>query len=322
MKKIVLSFLVLAFSANIAYSQKGKVRVEIEQPFVYEGDTLSGTLLSSGKSLTKFNKLPIVIFISGSGPTDRNGNSILVDGANNSFSQLADSLLKMGVASYRYDKLGIAQSQMSKSESDLRFEDNYKVAVAAIDKMKELGFKKIVIMGHSEGSLVGMLAAQNAKVKGYISVAGPAQNALQTIKGQLEQSLPEEMAISTYQKLDSVKNGFTITKFNPALAALLRPSVQPYLKSYFAYTPSEELKKLNIPVLIIQGGRDIQVSQEEGKALSEAIPAATYKVYPKMNHVLKQVNDSREQNIASYGDPDFPLAKNLANDIANWVKKL
>ncbi len=322
MKNVIVSFLVLAISASVSFSQKKMVRIEVEQPFVYEGDTLSGTLLSSGKSLTKFNKLPLVIFISGSGPTDRNGNSILVDGPNNSFLQLADSLLKMGVASYRYDKLGIAKSQMSKSESELRFEDNYKVTLAAIAKMKELGFKNIVIMGHSEGSLVGMLAAQNAKVKGYISVAGPAQNALETIRGQLFQSLPQEMALDTYQKLDSIKQGYNIRKFNPALAALLRPSVQPYLKSYFAYTPTEELKKLNIPILIIQGGQDLQVLLSEGDALYNAVPKATYKVYPKMNHVLKQVDDTKEQNIASYGDPDFPLEKNLAGDIANWVKSL
>ncbi len=308
--------------AGVAIGQKQKVRVEIEQPFVYEGDTISGTLLSSGKSLDKFNKLPLVVFISGSGPTDRNGNSILVEGPNNSFLQLADSLLKMGVASYRYDKLGIAKSQMSKTEDELRFDDNYKVTLAAIDKMRELGFKDIVVMGHSEGSLVGMLTAQNTKIKGYISVAGPAQNALETIRGQLNQSLPQEMAEQTYQKLDSIKQGYSITKFNPALAALLRPSVQPYLKSYFAYTPTDEIAKLEIPILIIQGGRDIQVLQSEGDALYNAAPDATYRVYPKMNHVLKQVGETREENIASYGDPDFPLDANMARDIANWVKNL
>ena len=322
MKNLFIALIALTVSTTSGYSQKDAVRVEIEQPFMYEGDTLSGTLLSSGKSLTNFNKLPLVIFISGSGPTDRNGNSILVEGPNNSFLQLADSLLKRGVASYRYDKLGIAQSQMSKTENELRFEDNYKVTLAAIDKMKDLGFKHIVIMGHSEGSLVGMLAAQNAKVEGYISVAGPAQNALETIKGQLYQSLPEEMALETYQKLDSIKQGYSITKFNPGLAALLRPSVQPYLKSYFAYTPTEEIKKLKVPILIIQGGRDLQVPQAEGDALYFAVPEATYKVYPKMNHVLKQVDDTQEQNIASYGDADFPLDKNMVKDIANWIKNL
>lgn len=316
------SLLFMLIATFVSFAQKKEVRVEIEQPFVYDGDTLRGTLLSSGKSLKKFNKKPLVIFISGSGPTDRNGNSILVEGSNNSFSQLADSLLKFGVASYRYDKLGIAASEMSKTESDLRFEDNYKVTLAAIAQMEALGFKDIIIMGHSEGSLVGMLAAQKTKVKGYISVAGPAQNALETIKGQLYQSLPQEMANSTYQKLDSIKQGYSITKFNPMLTALLRPSVQPYLKSYFTYTPTEEIKKLQVPIMIIQGGRDIQVLQEEGNALYEAVPNATYKVYPKMNHVLKQVGETKEENIASYGDEDFPLASQLPQDIANWVKSL
>lgn len=311
----------LLFFSLIGFGQKS-VRVEKEISFVYEGDTLQGTLLSSGKNAKKYSKLPLVVFISGSGPTDRNGNSLMVEGKNNSFLQLADSLLKLGVASFRYDKLGIGASQMSKTEEELRFDDNAEVALKAISTMKEQGFKKIVIAGHSEGSLVGMLAAQKADIKGYISLAGPAQNALEVLKGQLYGNLGEEMAKTTFNKLDSIKQGYTITKFNPALGALLRPSVQPYLKSFFTYTPSEEIQKISIPVMIIQGGMDLQVLPAEGEALHKAVPNALYKLYANMNHVLKKVDNSREQNIAAYTDADFPLVDSLALDMASWIKEL
>lgn len=314
---MIFSLVLITAFALSGYSQN--VRVEQEQTFIYEGDTLHGTLLSSGKTAKKFNKLPLVIFISGSGPTDRNGNSIMIPGPNDSFKQLADSLLKYGVASFRYDKLGVAASKMSKTEDELRFEDNSEVVKAAIAKMKDLRFKEIYLLGHSEGSLVAILAAQQAKIKGLISVAGPAENAFETIQKQLKQSLPEEMASSTIRKLDSVKMGHTVTKYDPSLAALLRPSVQPYLTSYFKYTPTEEIQKLEIPVMIIQGGYDLQVTEADSEALKKAYPTAQYKFYPSMNHVLKQVDDSREQNIASYGDPDFPLAPDLASDIAGFI---
>lgn len=309
-----------AFTFGLMAMAQQQVRVELEQPFIYEGDTLRGTLLSKGKSLKKFNKIPLVIFISGSGPTDRDGNSTMIPGENNSFLQLADSLLKYGVASYRYDKLGIGASQTKKSEGDLRFEDNAEVAQAALAKMKELGFKDIFIAGHSEGSLVGMLTAQQSKMDGYISIAGPSENALEVLKVQLRDNMPDSIAEPAIVKLDSVKSGYEVEKFPPSLFALLRPSVQPYLTSYFKYTPTEEIKKVEVPVLIIQGGRDLQVSQSNGEALRTAKPEAEYRFYPNMNHVLKKVDNSREQNIGAYGDPDFPLANDLAKDIAEWIK--
>ncbi len=320
MKKILLFALLigLIFATSKINAQ---VRVEVNQDFIYDGDTIRGTLLSSGKSLKKFTKIPLVIIINGSGPTDRDGNSILIPGKNNSFVQLADSLLDQGIATYRYDKLGIGASQMSKTEDELRFEDNVKVVKAAVSKMKELGFKNIYLLGHSEGSLVGILASAQTPVEGLISIAGASENAFETIKVQLQQNLPEAMAQSATLKLDSVKQGFTITSYDPSLAALLRPSVQPYLQSYFKYTPTEEIAKLDKPVLILHGGQDLQVEEENARALQQAKPEATLHIYPSMNHVLKKVDESREQNIAAYRDPDFPLEKDLASDIAEWIGK-
>ena len=294
-------------------------RFEVEKTFVWKKDTLSGTLLSKGKKISKIHKLPIVLFISGSGPTDRDGNSKMAQGPNNSFSQLADSLLKHGIASYRYDKLGVGKSQYSGDEEDMRFGNNVEVALNAVKKLQDLGFKKIFIAGHSQGSLVGMLAAQKGDVDGFISMEGSAANAFDLMSEQLNKVLPEPMRASTIRKLDSIKNGYTVTSYSPMLASLLRKSLQPYLVSYFSYTPTEEITKLNIPVLIIQGGRDLQTTTKEGENLRDASTQYDYLFYENMNHVLKQVDESQQQNLAAYSDPDFPLPKTLANDLAAWI---
>ncbi|WP_417607946.1 alpha/beta hydrolase [Owenweeksia hongkongensis] len=319
MKTVITSLFDIFLSLNFCLAQN-IIRVEEELSFIWNKDTLYGTLLSQGKDGKKINKLPVMLIIPGSGPTDRDGNSQLIPGTNNSFKLLADSLLNHGIATFRYDKMGVGKSQFSGTEEDLRFEDNVEIASSAIQALKKLGFKKIYIIGHSQGSLVGMLTAQQNKVKGFISLEGSGINAYTLLQEQLKKNLPVEMQESTFQKMDSIKNGYPVTKYNPALASLLRESLQPYLRSYFRYAPTEEIAKLKIPILIIQGGQDLQTTTKEGEMLKEAAPKAEYLYLKNMNHVLKMVDESEEQNRAAYTDPDFPLPKELVNKITNWVK--
>lgn len=319
MKTAITSLFSIFLSLNFCLAQN-VIRIEEELSFTWKKDTLYGTLLSQGKDGKKINKLPVMLIIPGSGPTDRNGNSQLIPGTNDSFKLLADSLLNNGIATFRYDKMGVGKSQFSGTEEDLRFEDNVEIANNAIQTLKNLGFKKVYIAGHSQGSLVGMLTAQQNEVKGFISIEGSGINAYALIQEQLKKSLPEEMQKSTLQKMDSIKNGYTVTKYNPALASLLRESLQPYLRSYFKYTPTNEIAKLKIPIMVIQGGQDLQTTTKEGEMLRDAASDAEYLFFENMNHVLKMVDESEEQNRAAYTDPDFPLPKELAIKIANWIK--
>ena len=176
-------------------------------------------------------------------------------------------------------------------------------------------------MGHSEGSLIGILAAQQSEVKAYISLAGPGKNACELLKDQMRANLPEPLKQEALEKLDSLGKGNEVVKVNPILASLLRKSIQPYIISWFKYTPTEEVSKLDIPVLIVQGGRDIQVPTEEGEALHGANPRSDYFFFEKMNHVLKQVGESQEENLAAYSDEDFPFADGLVNKLSNWILK-
>ncbi len=262
----------------------------------------------------------LVIFIPGSGPTDRDGNSLMMSGKGNTFKMLADSLSKYGFASIRYDKPGIGKSTLKGGEASLLFTKNVEVVQALFDAHKNK-YKQIYVAGHSEGALVGMLAAQNLNLAGYISLAGPARNAADVLKSQLSESpgLTTEMKQECMANIDSLKNGDLVKQYNPLLASLFRPSVQPYLISWFAYTPTQEIAKLDIPVLIIVGEADVQVPAAAGEALDHFAKNSTLKSYPKVNHVLKTVENDVE-NKASYGDASIGLSNQLVHDLVSWLQ--
>ena len=145
--------------------------------------TLSGSLrlpITTGK-------VPVAIIIAGSGPTNRDGNSRMLPGNNNAYKLLAELLAAQGIASVRYDKRGIGDSVApGMKEADLRFEMYVDDAAGWIAKLRsDTRFSTITVIGHSEGSLIGMLAASRAKADGYVSVAGVARPAGQILRDQL-----------------------------------------------------------------------------------------------------------------------------------------
>ena len=266
-------------------------------------------------------KSPVALIISGSGPTDRNGNNPIM--TNNSLKMMADSLIKAGIASIRYDKRGVAASfGAGISETDLRFEDYVKDAISWIEFIRELNrFSNLVIIGHSEGSLIGMVAASQVPVDGFISLAGPGEPADLTIKRQL-QSQPSFIQVQLYPKIDSLKNGLIIGEVDPAYFALLRPSVQPYLISWFKYDPQKEIKKLKIPILIIQGDTDLQVRTEDAIMLERAASDGRLIIIEGMNHILKPSTSDRQENINTYSNPDLPIMPELIRSIAEFILDL
>ncbi len=270
--------------------------------------------------------IPIVLIIAGSGPTDRNGNSDLIDGDNNSLKYLADALRKNGIASVRYDKRGIARSMDAMtSEKSLRFDtyiNDIKDWVELISQDKR--FSKIIIAGHSEGSLLGMCAAvDNKKVDGYISIAGAGRSADVVLKEQFA-AAPDNIKEIIFPMLDTLKAGDTIASVPKYFYTLFRPSVQPYMISWFKRNPQEEIKKLTIPVLILQGTTDIQVKETDARLLAAAQPKADLEIIANMNHVLKDCDflDKEKQNTTIYNNPALPLNKEFMMDVVEFVRSL
>lgn len=266
-------------------------------------------------------KVPVVLIIAGSGPIDRNGNqgpSIKTD----AYKMLADSLRKAGIASVRYDKRGIgASAAAGTNESSLTFEDMVQDAVGFVKMLKsDSRFSSVYILGHSEGSLVGILAAEKEPVHGFISVAGVGNSADKIIVHQIS-AQSEEMGLKAAFVVDSIKKGKEIADPGPDLSAMFRPSVLPYMRSWFKYTPTDEIARLRIPTLILQGTTDIQVSTDEAHMLKDAATNGTLVLVKGMNHVLKDAPEDRTKNIATYSNPKLPLKSEVVTAITGFVKK-
>jgi alpha-beta hydrolase superfamily lysophospholipase len=108
---------------------------------------------------------------------------------------------------------------------------------------------------------------------------------------------------------------------HPALQKLFAPQVQPFLMNEMAMDPAKLAGSTKVPVLILQGGRDLQVSEADAKALAAAQPKAKLVLIPAMNHVLKDVaSDDRAANAATYADPSIPVDSTLVDAIAGFVR--
>jgi pimeloyl-ACP methyl ester carboxylesterase len=296
----------------------GSLQTKNESPLSLKtkAGEIKGSLLRPIKS-----HCPVVLIISGSGPTDRNGNNPMM--TNNSLKLLAEELIRHNIASVRYDKRGVAESQVAgKKEEDLRFDDYVSDAVDWIKLLKaDKRFTKVIVLGHSEGSLIGMIAARTANADGFISVAGAGKSADKVLRMQL-QSQPQVVLDMTDPILDSLVLGKTVSEVNPMLNALFRPSVQPYLISWFKYDPQAEINKLLIPVLITQGTTDIQVGADDAQALADANKNAKLVLIEKMNHILKESEADREQNIQTYTDPKLPVMSQFILETVNFIGEI
>lgn len=314
-KKIsVLYFLLLCLNW---YGASAHVRdtTYLESPVTITTETgeLAGTLTLPDRAGGS-----IALIIAGSGPTDRNGNSFATQ--NNAYQMLARELANKGISSVRYDKRGIGGSAKAmKKEIDLRFDDYINDAVAWIEWLKkDKRFSSITVIGHSEGSLLGMAAAAKTSVSKYVSIAGTGLPIDEVLKTQLKAGNPEMYDLSL-PVLDSLKQGLTVKNIDRKIMMLFRPSVQPFMISWIKYDPRVEIKKLKIPVLIIQGTNDMQVSVDNANNLKAALPAAQLVLIENMNHVLKIIVGDRVANEATYHEPLRPLAPTLSETIVKFI---
>lgn len=279
--------------------------------------TLAGTLLVPNTN----KKMPVALFIPGSGPVDRNGNANMMGVVPNDLKMLADSLYVHGIASLRYDKRGVGGSSGALlSEAKLRFSDLIQDAEGWVKFLRQnKKFNAIVIIGHSQGSLVGMVAAQKKAVTKFISLEGAGEPIYVVLRHQLQKK-PMILKMSE-PILDSLLKGKTVDSIPQMLYSLFRPSIQPFWISWFHYNPQTEIKKLHKPVLIVQGTTDIQVGVNDAKNLAKADPNAKLAIIQGMNHMLKNAPLNRMKNVQTYYEPNLPLNKQLVKVVVNFIKK-
>lgn len=265
---------------------------------------------------------PLMIIIAGSGPTDRDGNSLLMVGKNNSLKMLAEELSKEEIASIRYDKRGVGQNiALASKEEDLRFDHYIEDAIAWADNAKEdKRFSEIGFIGHSEGSLVGMVAAQKVGADLFISLAGAGRPIDEILKEQLNAQLPNELLNEAQKIMEKLKQGQQVEEVSDQLQTIFRPSVQPYMISWLQYNPSEQIQQLESRILIVNGTFDIQVPSNDATLLHQAKVGSELLIIEKMNHVLKESPADEAGNMATYTDPSLPLAEGLMDGIINFIK--
>ncbi|MEY4964111.1 MAG: hypothetical protein RLZZ323_1430 [Bacteroidota bacterium] len=312
MKKHTL-LLFLLFSATVI-AQKTAL---FTKDTISINSLLKGTLYTPLKQNKKTN---LVILIAGSGPTDRNGNQKGM--TNNSLQLLAEALANNNIAVYSYDKRIFAQMATGKlDEGSLSFDtfiDDAKAVLLHFKNQKK--YHTITIAGHSEGALIGLIAA-NGNADAYISIAGAGRSIDEVLLEQIEKQAPflkEEVE----KNLATLKSGTTFELKNPMLTSLFRSSVQPYMISWIKYNPQTEMKQLHIPTLIINGDKDIQVSVNDAQLLHQAKSDAQLKIISNMNHIFKEIKGDDTVNKASYTNPNLPVIPELPSVIATFIQSL
>lgn len=315
MKAVAAVAVALLFMlAGAAMAQTSEEAIDLDTPT----GRIAGTLQLPATAA----KPRVALIIAGSGPTDRDGNTPVIPGRNDSLKMLAAALAEESIASVRYDKRGIAASQAAgPQESDMRFEMYVEDAAAWIGKLKaDPRFGQVDVIGHSEGSLIGMLAAQQAGAAAFVSIAGAADGASALLRRQLAGKLPPELDQENERILAALEAGNTVEQVPPALAVFYRPSVQPYLISWFKYVPARRIAALTMPVLIVQGNTDMQVEVAQANALQRAKPDANLAIIPGMNHVFQHVRADAALQAAAYGDPSLPVSPLLVKAVAGFLR--
>ena len=285
-----------------------------------ELETLTGTLRGVIDLPPAPGPWPVVILHAGSGPTDRNGNGPLTRTDN--LKMLGRALAAQGLAVLRVDKRGVAGSLFALTrEEELRLDTYAADLLAWVRHLRtDRRFTRIGFVGHSEGVLVGLLAAQDARFAAFVSLCGPGRPLQDVLREQLKAALPPDLSRSAERLIDELVAGRTVQDCRPGLEALFRPSVQPYLISSFRHDPAALFADLNGPVLIVAGSHDIQITAEDAKRLAAANPGARLETVNGMNHVLKAVaSRQRPAQLPSYSDPSLPLHPRLVPTVAGFL---
>ena len=308
--KRLLSALLLLAAANAAAGEKS---VSLERDF----GTLYGTLLTPGEGAET-----VAVIIAGSGPTPRNGNT-------NNYLYLAQELEKAGIATLRYDKRGIGSSKFDDPDkmADATLDDFIGDAAAWAEYLSRQDFRRIVLIGHSEGALIAFCAAQQCpEVDAVISLAGAGSPLDEILQLQLAAQLAPthiELLLQARAFTAALKRGERVESCPPELTPLFAPPLQTFWISSLSYDPREEIRKVTVPVLIVNGDIDFQVTPDNADALAKAQSRSRKTIIEGMTHTLKKASGpTRTEQIAAYTDDTLPVAPELVAAVTGFIEGL
>lgn len=266
---------------------------------------------------------PILLVLPGSGPMDRDGNQFGAGLYTNAYAQLGAALAKQGIASLRYDKAGVGASVGAAPVlASSRVEAEAADAARWVDSLRaDSRFERVIIAGHSEGALLGLLVAETRPIDAYASLEGAGRPIDRVLREQLSNrsGLSSELLASANAILDELVLGRGVTDVPAELRSLLAPEAQPYLISWMRYDPAQEFAKTRMPALVVQGTTDLQTSLADAELLAQARPDARKLVVEEMNHMLKPASLDAQSQSRAYGDPNLQVKTEVVGALRELV---
>ena len=295
----------------------------IESPYTIRSGTLGlAATLTVPRGVT--GRVPVAVIVAGSGPTDRNGNSVMGIRPN-SYAQLAWRLAERGIATLRYDKRGIPGTQGTFDIRTMTLEDFAGDARAAAESLaRDSRFSRVVLIGHSEGASLALLAArQGAPIAGVVHVSGLGRPLTAVMREQLSRQFDSTTLARYDTAMRHYLQGEQPADVPPQLAMLFVPVNQTFMRSLAAFDAPAAIRAVRQPVLIVQGETDLQATVADAERLHAARPEARLILIPATNHVLKHVADTTlAGQMGTYQNPSVPIVADVVAAIADWILAL
>ena len=308
---------------------------------------LDDTTMAATLTLPEGNgPFPAVVFVAGSGPTDRDWNSPLLPGRNGSAALLADALTRSGYATLRYDKRvtgPYAQENLAALQGKISFQSHLDELVSAVDYLAaqaDVDTEQIYVLANSEGTLHALnyqTADPAVPFAGMILTGAPGRPMSEVLHQQIEQMLNaepnHEELLANWDKAVAAFLAGKSTELDPAMpdnisqiwAGLTAPVNQPFSAELLAAQPAGMLAKIDVPVLVMIGQKDIQVDWQADGGVLEAAAGdnVTFSYPPDANHVLKHEEKPAAElsaaDAASYNSADRVLDEQALRIILDWL---
>jgi pimeloyl-ACP methyl ester carboxylesterase len=332
-----------------AIAVEAKYEVETEDVEIDAGShTFEGTITAPKAP----GKWPAILLHAGSGPTDRDWNSMLIPTKNGSGALLANELSKHGAVVLRFDKLGTGKNVPKPGEELTldRYRDDAYAALDVLRKRPNVRPEAIYLAGHSEGGLHVTRLAQIQKVAGIVYLSSLSRPEGETMLAQLEKQLHNPSAMlsdkAIDQEMDGLRTAFAdfiagkpvdpqkaarIPKLQQLVQSVINPATASLMKPLLAFDNAAEAAKLTGPFFVFAGGKDLQIDLERDakhleKSLRDAGRDVTFHLSPDADHVLKHETKTLEQLRAdpltaqnSYNADGRVLDEDFVKALVDWL---
>ncbi len=301
-----------------------------------EDPTLAGELVLANDNDAR--PRPGVLFLSGSGPQDRNGfvpNSSIDIGSH----EIHDALVQAGFAVLRFDDRGTGASEIGGTATPgyREFVKDASRALVALASQPQVDPNQLFVIGHSEGAITAVLLAKDKvvvrgvpgrkgpyKLRGIITLALPSRNIADVILGQVRALTPKDDPALLEKSLAETEAMFAAIRKGDELPAQAEP-MRPYLYDLMAVEPLAEVKRLKVPMLALQGAKDFQVDPvADFEPVADVLRSRKDKsdaiLFDGLDHLMKF--ERGDSSVGHYSDLRRNVDVGVINAVVTWCNSL